>query len=309
MKSERKWAILLLAILFTLSYPALAVNNNIIFTKKTILHEKNSYILISNSNEPTNYPIVSALEKEVLGNTYNGDIYERLERLENKVFSASFTKDSLSDRVERLRNSIDLNNNKQLSSENYSDNTINIIDRLFDAEINIFGTAFEEESVQSRLNRLEKTIFGYQQNGDIPDRIINAYEMSKTNINKFKSESNQEYSQLNTVSQSQNNKSYDSYTYEQNPYQQPQVAQNNSSVLKTIKEIAYPFLKEFLSNSDAGDYVPQQAVDEFFGYSGNYNNYGSPYNALYNNQDLTPAEKQLLRQYYNGFGGKVRIIP
>lgn len=306
---------------------------------KTILN-------ISNEYSATSYPMVTEAERRVIGSTFeNEDIYLRLERLEKKLFSSVFSKDELSDRVDRIREKTQTATNETQDKYFQQDEDIyqselpkdNILDKLFDTEINVLGSSFEDESPEERLAKLEKVIFGYKQNGTIQSRINQAYEISKTSFNRYNSGTNQNKAdyesynppKTNAISPPSSMANQFSYSDEQRQaeqnYNAPQskvyfqqndlsssnslypygnsVQSQSSGIVDTLKQIAYPFALYFLSKSSAGNYVPNDLINQFFGSSNNNN-----YQSMSPNYQTYPGSQYAQQNQYN-YGGGARVLP
>lgn len=318
-------------------------NSNINGIKLLKLNKEQKTILnISNENPATSYPTITEAERRVIGSTFeNEDIYLRLERLEKKLFSNNFSKDELSDRVDRIR---EKTQNETQDKDFQQDEDIyqselpkdNILDKLFDTEINVLGSSFEDESPEERLAKLEKVIFGYKQNGTIQSRINQAYEISKTSSNRYNSGANQNKAdyesynppKTNVVSppssmanqfsfsdeQSQAEQNYNTSPnkiyFQQNDlssynslYPNENIVQSQSSgIIDTLKQIAYPFALYFLSKSSAGNYVPNDLINQFFGSQNNN------YQSYYPNYQTYPGTQYAQQNQYN-YGGGARILP
>ncbi|MEI7475108.1 MAG: hypothetical protein WCK67_10075 [bacterium] len=318
---------------------------NIKLNNSEIINLSSAYNIIKIS-DTTDYPAITMSEEQILGQSFkNEDIYSRLNRLEQKLFSTNFSNDSLSDRVDRIRN---LNTNETLSENNNNDNndsdSNNVINRLFDAEINALGTSFEDESVQARLTRLEKVIFGYKQSGSIQSRINQVYKMSMSTNNRYRNETQNNksddydyksynqptqqntYQAFNTpvesssyyTNQSTPTTSYNNYSEFNNLASNSQMdsdfyndssPQQTTGIVDALKQIAYPFALYFLNKSKVGNYIPQDVVNQYMG-NPNYYNYANQYGYQPNyNNNLTPYQRQLLQQNAYWSGSRARVIP
>ncbi len=136
------------------------------------------------------YPIVNKLETSVFKKTYTGEsIYSRLDRLENKIYG-SVSKDALSERVNKLRLAI-MDNPNDYSGVASSDfvqgfdssqddllsvgpannsNDYNYVSpdttrnsylgmELTSAEQTLLNNSFEGEAINTRLSRVESSLF------------------------------------------------------------------------------------------------------------------------------------------------------
>ena len=144
-------------------------------------------------NPKIDYPVVNDIEEQIFGKTYkNLDINTRLSKLEKEIFKKTY-EDTLSERVERLKEKIAYNpkqneiegknyyydeQNNYFSpdslAQNYSNAYFNsqkgdeidkkIADRDFRAKLNkleknIFKQSFTGDTIDNRLSRLESSIF------------------------------------------------------------------------------------------------------------------------------------------------------
>lgn len=144
-------------------------------------------------NPEIDYPVVDTFEEQIFGTTYkNLDINKRLAKLEKEVFKKTY-EDTLSERVERLKEKVAYNPRKNESEEqnyyyNEQDNYFapdslaqnhkdtyfhsqkgddvdkKIADKDFRSKLNkleknIFKQSFSDDSIDNRLSRLESTIF------------------------------------------------------------------------------------------------------------------------------------------------------
>lgn len=182
----------------------------------TFADEDNSYSqkTLAQSNqddyyEPDNpkieYPAVNELEEQIFGKTYkNLDINTRLSNLEKETFRKTY-QDALSDRVERLKskNPTSKNNSINVPQDYYpQDNYYTQDDNYFSPQTlaqnndtNNFNpkqstqTEFSDKTLNSKLKKLEKTIFKQNFANDSPDTRLSRLETAIFNTN-FSSDSN-----------------------------------------------------------------------------------------------------------------------
>ena len=166
-----------------------------------------------------NYPIVDKMEQEIFKTTYKTeDIYNRLNRLEEKVFTR--TSDApLSDRVDKLssvimpkksfKNSLPkFNYTSDELEEYYSNSGLDPINdnslpfQLSALEEDLLKNNFESDNIANRLTRLEKKLFKktFENDSDISrlQRIMVAYDAKK---NSFKYDNNRTMQNMATISQ------------------------------------------------------------------------------------------------------------
>ena len=141
------------------------------------------------------YPIVDKMETIVFNTTYKKDnIYVRLDRLEEKVFSKKSNAD-LNTRVDRLASAISPGRNSNpMRQDTYNSDIAQNMDNLRNGDITFQMAALEQEILNSdynneniarRLSRLEQKLFGRtflnDSDADRMQRIIAAYEAQKQN--------------------------------------------------------------------------------------------------------------------------------
>jgi len=64
----------------------------------------------SRNNDCTDYPVVSKIERNMLGRTFRYEnIYQRVNRLESSILGASFPQEALCDRIDRLTKAVSVN--------------------------------------------------------------------------------------------------------------------------------------------------------------------------------------------------------
>lgn len=141
------------------------------------------------------YPIVDKMETIVFNTTYKKDnIYVRLDRLEEKVFSKKSNAD-LNTRVDRLASAINpARNSNHMRQDTYNPDIAQNTGNLRNSDITFQMAALEQEILNSdynnenmarRLSRLEQKLFGRtfvnDSDADRMQRIIAAYEAQKQN--------------------------------------------------------------------------------------------------------------------------------
>lgn len=166
------------------------------------------------------YPSINELEKETFKQEFKTkDIKERLSALEKKIFGKTYDSDAFSSRVERLQEKIkpkalaqnfdEYDNDYYAPDMNYQLDEYSPPDfdygsynarhtkpakvNIASVEKSIFKRAFNNESLDSRLTRLESTMFGTTFESDDQqerlNRIGSAYKATKTahkyDSNKF----------------------------------------------------------------------------------------------------------------------------
>ena len=115
-----------------------------------------------NQTSQESYPTVSKLEKTLFNKTYEQEnIYKRLDRLEMSLYQST-SKQSLSERVDNLQDTImgDVNKNKVIKTD--SDDSIsgkNISEALDILEQRVFSNTFPNQNTESRIEQLENKIF------------------------------------------------------------------------------------------------------------------------------------------------------
>lgn len=109
-----------------------------------------------------NYPRINEIEKSLYGRIFNGqDILLRLARIEKTLFSTTFPNSTLAQRVDNVI----MNYNQINRSQNVS---IKGLDKL---EAKILGANYPQDTAQTRVERLEQTLLGAAQDGDLNTRV------------------------------------------------------------------------------------------------------------------------------------------
>lgn len=174
-------------------------------TSQKTLAQSNQDEYYEPDNPKIEYPAVNELEEQIFGKTYkNLDINTRLAKLEQETFKKTY-QDALSDRVDRLKskNNIQKNNSIQVPQDYYpQDNYYSQDDNYFSPQTlaqnndaNNFNpkqttpTEYTDKSLNSKLKKLEKTVFKQNFANDSPDTRLSRLETAIFNTN-FSSDSN-----------------------------------------------------------------------------------------------------------------------
>ena len=168
----------------------IAVNTQTAKTNPAAPLNKNKLPQYEKEDPSVNYPIVNNIEEKVLKKTFKTEnIYARLDRLEKSVFN-EITKDSLNNRVDKLRMAVlnqsndelvENSDNNEYLSDNFDNNNLsktwnkksddnsfltqsknkeNYMNRELSAiEKTVLKQTFETENVTNRLTRLESNVF------------------------------------------------------------------------------------------------------------------------------------------------------
>lgn len=116
------------------------------------------------------YPTVTALEEQILGRTYEQlPVQQRLAQLEVKAFGQASSSNDLAGRVDRLRQYVASKNNLnenylQDNGPNFSQGlqTGSIESQITEMEQEVYGKTYGRDTLISRLNRLDNTVFAGQ---------------------------------------------------------------------------------------------------------------------------------------------------
>ena len=187
--------------------------------KNNINPEIENQIPSIKEDSTVDYPIVDAMEQEVLKTTYKGEnIYKRLDRLEEKVFNKK-SKGSLNDRVDRLAEAIAPVKMARKAAEQtsyndpYSDffpdngslsqvNDQSIVFHLAALEQEVLKGNYTNDNIASRLSRLENKLFNktFPSDSDVNrmQRLLVAYNAKRSS---YKYENNRKMQNMATVSQ------------------------------------------------------------------------------------------------------------
>ena len=184
---------------------------------------QNSQNKVPSTASGVDYPSVNELETEIFKNQYkHKDIGERLTNLEKKVFGKTYESEALSDRVDRLQAKVRpysfMKNSLAQTNNDYYDGDIVPLDKnyhldeysapdfdyesynaqhrppakvnLASVEKSIFKRSYNNENMDTRLTRLESTMFGTTFKDDSEqerlNRISSAYNAVKS-ANKYDS--------------------------------------------------------------------------------------------------------------------------
>ncbi len=117
-----------------------------------------------------NYPAVDNLEQKNFGKTFKAEnIYNRLDRLEKKIFGTKSYNKSLNERVADLQEksvpefsaAAPITNENQTTGKDYNYYSPQSADPIISKiENKLWKHTFENESVSSRLSRIEEKMFG-----------------------------------------------------------------------------------------------------------------------------------------------------
>ncbi len=184
---------------------------------KTADKQKNNAIDLKEDSS-VEYPMVDKLENELFKTTYKNDnIYDRLNRLEEKVFNARSDED-LSVRVDKLAAVVNPKNIKRKNPEfRYSSSDMNnyyqnsglepvnnnsLPFQLAVLEQDILNSDYQSDNTAIRLERLEKKIFNrtFASDNDVTrlQRIMVAYDAKK---NSYKYDNNKAMQNMAAISQ------------------------------------------------------------------------------------------------------------
>ncbi len=181
---------------------------------------KKQDILALKEDSSVEYPMVDKMEQQVFNTTYkNENIYNRLNRLEEKVFNKTSSED-LNLRVDNLASVVIPQKNKNRSDSSrmaysnpnmnsyYSNDSIESVNaqsmpfQLAALEEDILKSSYINDNNANRLSRLEQKLFkrSFPNDSDIIrlQRIMAAYDAKK---NSYKYENNRRMQNMATVSQ------------------------------------------------------------------------------------------------------------
>ncbi|MCD8024982.1 MAG: hypothetical protein LUE64_05560 [Candidatus Gastranaerophilales bacterium] len=157
---------------------------------------------------------LSRIEKTIWGFSYDDESeISRIERAEKQIFGAANPKITPEKRIDKLTKSLGietLEEAKSSLSELYVPEKAGQgaeypqIDRL---ESNILGNMYKNENIYSRLERLEKKVFGAKQEGDLAGRTEALNRSANISGNVMQSAQNTNYEQVQ--------KPYNPYDYPQ----------------------------------------------------------------------------------------------
>lgn len=186
-----------------------------------------------------NYGAISRIENSLYGHTFgNQNVAVRLERIERSLFNTTFKNATPSQRIDNI-----ISNFNQLNK--YPNVSANIITRL---ENKVFNQTYPQNNIERRIERLEQTVFGAVQSGDMDTR----YEALVAAVKNY-----------NTTSMD-------------NGYL-PNIGQP-----KGLRGIANAILSNTLLGGQMTGFTPP--IDPYSGnYSSSYNNPYNPYSSPYMN--------------------------
>ena len=192
------------------------------------------------------YPKISQMEQLVFSKTFEDEPIEiRLNRLESRLYRKDYSNMPLAQRVEAIENTLD---EKSVSKKERN--------TLANLEKKIFNKTYQNEDIQTRIKRLEKSGLGANQSGNLNSRI----ETLKVASSSLENQSRE----LARVQQS--------YQDFQNPYR-PQNGLKNA--IRNIFGGANPgTLTGFSPPVNSMTYPNYQP----------YSAYNNPYNGVWNNQ-------------------------
>ena len=120
---------------------------------------------------------ISKMENSIWGFSYSkDDIPKRLSRIEKNVFGTTYTKLGPETRIKKLNEALGLESyedsiKEPVVAENQLKEADDINYPQIDAlEFQFFSSTYEKENIYSRLERLEKKIFGSTQDGNLAMR-------------------------------------------------------------------------------------------------------------------------------------------
>lgn len=121
------------------------------------------------------YPRINEIEQSLYGKTYpKQDIQVRLARIEKSLFSTSYPNMSLSQRVDNIM----MNFNESKGYPNISKNGLTKL------ESKLLDRTYPQDNPQNRIERIEQTLFGATQSGDLLTRY-NTIKSAAANANKM----------------------------------------------------------------------------------------------------------------------------
>lgn len=128
------------------------------------------------------YPKITQVENILFNMSYaNEDIYDRLNRIETKMFNHLNSDLSLAERVDNIIGQID-------PSQLY-----NIpIEKLAQIENKLFGRTYPNDDTETRIIRMEKEMLGAMQGGDLDERYQTVADAAK-HYNAFPYQEQQPY--------------------------------------------------------------------------------------------------------------------
>lgn len=158
--------IITVSLLFSINIPAFA------YKVKTFQPLKIAPLETIQTEEPTlneNYPKITQLEINLFKRTFEKEsIYNRLSRIENKIFKTEYPQMPLASRVDNIFANIDPGVMYNISAR-----------ELARLETKILGRAYPNDDTESRITRLEKEMLGAMQGGKITERFETVKKASK----------------------------------------------------------------------------------------------------------------------------------
>lgn len=131
-------------------------------------------------NSVTDYPAITQIEQKLFRKNYaNENIYNRLNRIERMSFGQVFSRDNLYDRTNRViskykpqyENYVYEDPNRFIAESTTSYTNENMFDTLSLLEHNFLNKTYPQEPASLRVQRLEKSVLGTIQSGDVNSRI------------------------------------------------------------------------------------------------------------------------------------------
>lgn len=186
--------------------------NNKIETAKNEQKMQNQQRQVLKEDDTVEYAIVDKMEKEVFNQTYkNENIYDRLNRLETKMFNKTSNAD-LSTRVDKLSEVLNPSHRMPAAettviTDNFNNNFSQVNEQTMPfhmaaLENVILKHEYNGDSNSSRLSRLEQKLFNrtFPNDNDVQrlQRVLVAYEAKK---DSYKYENNRRMQNIATMSQ------------------------------------------------------------------------------------------------------------
>lgn len=180
-------------------------------------------------NPKIDYPVVDTFEEQIFGTTYkNLDINKRLAKLEKEVFKKTY-EDTLSERVERLKEKVAYSPSKNEFEEQYyyynEQNNYFAPDTPTQNSNNAYFHSQKGDDVdkriadrdfRSKLNKLEKNVFKQSFSGDSIDNRLSRLESSIFNSNFSKDKETTRLNRISSAVKAQKSaKKYDSNGFQQ----------------------------------------------------------------------------------------------
>ncbi len=113
------------------------------------------------NNQLSSYPRITQVENIIFNNAYEGDdVYNRLNRIENRLFNRTNPNLSLSERLNNITQAV--------NPTAYSSNIP--VNGLSNIESKLFNRIYSNDDPETRLIRIEKEMLGAMQQGELEDR-------------------------------------------------------------------------------------------------------------------------------------------